>query len=411
MKKILITAYAVNPYKGSEDAMGWNIVLQAARNHEVIVVTRKNNQPAIDQFIALNPNLHTVFSQLSFLYFDWPKWLIFWKKGPLLSMIYFYFWQLSVAIWLKFKALPVDVVHNLNFHNDWTPTFLFILDKPLVWGHIGHHSKIPTQYIYKTYGAFAYLKDRFLWAIKNFFWYVDPFLAICKRRAAVIICMNKDVVAKLRLKNNYIIHPSVAADEQVVLPPQQHIFNVLSVGRFVPLKGFDLTIKSFAKFYHQLSPAQQQKTRLTLIGKGPTKEILLEIALVEGVLQAIDFIGWIPHDLIKRHYQNASVFLFPSHEGAGMVVPEAMSFSVPVVCFAGSGPGDFVHPETTLTVNIDAYSTTITQLASKLNQLFTNQKLMEKERALSLNRFQELFRWNVRGDMLHDVYAQALNEV
>ncbi len=44
--RVLITAYAVNPYKGSEDGMGWNFILQAARFQRVVAVTRRNNGPA-----------------------------------------------------------------------------------------------------------------------------------------------------------------------------------------------------------------------------------------------------------------------------------------------------------------------------------------------------------------------------
>src|SRR5262245_59956149 len=141
MRTILITAYAVNPYKGSEDGMGWNFILQAARYHRVIAVTRVNNGPSIRKYQEANPGDKELYRRIRFLYFDWPAWLRWWKKGPLLSMIYFYGWQLTMALWLRRKKLPVDIVHNLNIHNDWTPSFLWLLGKPMVWGPIGHHDR------------------------------------------------------------------------------------------------------------------------------------------------------------------------------------------------------------------------------------------------------------------------------
>ncbi|MEZ4688114.1 MAG: hypothetical protein R3B47_19250 [Bacteroidia bacterium] len=50
MKTILISAYAVNPYKGSENGMGWRFIEEAAREFNIIAITRKNNPPAIRQF-------------------------------------------------------------------------------------------------------------------------------------------------------------------------------------------------------------------------------------------------------------------------------------------------------------------------------------------------------------------------
>ena len=125
-----MTAYAINPYKGSEDGMGWNFSLQAARHSKIIAVTRKNNRSAIEKFIHENPDER--YANLEFRYFDWPNWMLFWKKGPLLSLIYYYFWQLSLAIHVRFRKWNFDLAHNLNFHNDWTPSFLWITGKPLV---------------------------------------------------------------------------------------------------------------------------------------------------------------------------------------------------------------------------------------------------------------------------------------
>jgi hypothetical protein len=47
MKTVLITAYAVNPYKGSEDGVGWNISNEISKKYKVILITRKNNIPHI----------------------------------------------------------------------------------------------------------------------------------------------------------------------------------------------------------------------------------------------------------------------------------------------------------------------------------------------------------------------------
>jgi len=409
VKRILITAYAVNPYKGSEDAMGWNMILQATRYHKVIAVTRKNNRSAIDRYINEHPEMADQFSRLSFLYFDWPQQLLGWKKGPVLSMIYYYGWQLTLALWLKKQELDVDIVHNLNFHNDWTPSFLWILGKPMVWGQVGHHPLIPKEFIRPVYGRKAYYQDRFLWLLKNIFWYLDPFLAICKHKASLIICMNTEAVKKLRLKKNFIVHPSVAADKGVEADPTlSHArFKVLSIGRFVPLKGFDLTIKSFAKFYSALHKDKQQTVILTLAGSGPYQKQLKQMANDLGIEKAIRFKEWVPRDEVDTLYGRASVFLFPSHEGAGMVVPEAMSYGLPVVCLQNCGPGELVHPDSGLAVPYAGYDLTVDLIADQLSKLFTNPDRMKFEKKLSAARYKELFRWDVRGDMLKDAYHLA----
>ena len=79
MRKILVSTYAVNPYKGSEDGMGWNYISQVARFNKVIAITRKNNRPHIESFIKESPN--KLYENMEFLYFDTPYWTRFWKRG------------------------------------------------------------------------------------------------------------------------------------------------------------------------------------------------------------------------------------------------------------------------------------------------------------------------------------------
>ena len=87
--KVLLSAYACEPDKGSEPAVGWNWVRQVSRFHEVWVITRANNRKPIEKALAKNPlpNAH-------FIYFDLPHWARFWKRGQRGAHLYYYLWQL-----------------------------------------------------------------------------------------------------------------------------------------------------------------------------------------------------------------------------------------------------------------------------------------------------------------------------
>ena len=210
MKTILASAYAINPYKGSEDGMGWNFVLQIAKYNQVIAITRENNRPHIENYIAENPN--ALYQQIQFLYFDLPYWMRFWKKAGRGAMLYYLLWQYAIVNFIKQKNLHFDIVHNLNFHNDWTPSFLWKLEKPFVWGPIGHHPLIPSQYL-KAYAIKNKIVDRLTWLVKKYFWNFSFSLFQTKRKAAHILCMNSKVPQQLSLENNFSIAPSVATQD------------------------------------------------------------------------------------------------------------------------------------------------------------------------------------------------------
>lgn len=414
MKTILMTAYAVNPYKGSEDGMGWNFILQAARFQKVVAVTRCNNGPHIERYLAENPAAAVLAANVEFRYFDLPAWTRWWKKGPLLSLIYFYMWQLGLALWLRRRRLDedVDVVHNLNFHNDWTPSFLWLLDRPLVWGPIGHHPPIPASHLAR-YGTKALIKDRLIGSLKHVFWALDPFLWVTRRAAGRVLCMNSSVAPRLRLAAaDYEIMPSVAVDLPIenpaAAPTSRRDFTVMIAARMVPLKGFDMVIAAFAQFYALLPTTQQGRVRLLLIGSGPEEARLQTLVQTYHLGGCTEHRPWLDRAELLTIYQQAAVFFFPSHEGAGMVVAEAMSYGVPVLCYANEGPGELTPPASVLKVPYRSYEANVDDFAGLLMRLYSSPALQAAEAVLCRRHVAEHHTWGQRGHQLNRVYQHIL---
>lgn len=407
MKTILISAYAVNPYKGSEDGMGWNFICQAARFNKVIAVTRKNNAIPIEKYKRENPD--ACFDHIRFLYYDLPYWMRFWKRGSRGALLYFYLWQMNLPGFIRKSSCDFDIAHNLNFHNDWTPSWLWKTGKPLVWGPVGHHPVIPREFIHGFYGTGAYFTDTLRWITKRFLWACDPFLKTTYRKASVILCMNKSVQSVLPFdKNKMVIMPSVGSEFQPEGLKRSHgNFHVLSVGRFVPLKGFDVAIKSFAGFYNKLEADQKAKAKLTLIGKGPYRNALMELAKRERVDHAVHFINWVDREQLTGYYREASVFLFPSHEGAGMVVSEALSFGLPVICFNNCGPGEFIDETCGIKIPYENYDQSVRKFSKSLFELYSNHALRDKLGDGAIYRFRNYFSWDAKGEMLKRVYESV----
>ncbi len=405
---ILVTAYAVNPYKGSEDGMGWNMILQVARFQNVIAITRENNQEAIDKYIAEHHVPEA--ANIQFEYFDTPYYMRFWKKGGRGALLYFYMWQYFVANWIKKKNWKYDIVHNLNFHNDWTPSFLWKTKKPFVWGPVGHHPEIPKQFL-KLYGFRTVMREGVRWAAKQIFWNFDPFLNKTKKKADHIFAMNSTVAKVLNLPDSKVsILPSVASEEVEPFEAiQTDTFNILSVGRFVPLKGFDVTINAFAAFYYSLPIEKRSKVKLTLVGRGPAKPYLESLIEKNNLDSAVHIIPWIERDKLAMIYQAADVFFFPTHEGAGMVISEAMSYGLPILCFDNCGPGEFINSSSGMAIPYQDYDTIIEFFRQDLNRLYENPELLERLSSGAKRQYRSRFTWDVKGRMFKMVYDSILN--
>lgn len=403
MKTILASTYAVNPYKGSEDAMGWNYVMQLARFHKVIAVTRENNAEHILKFQKENPN--ELYENIEFLYFDLPYWMRFWKKKNRGALLYFYMWQKGIVNFVKKQKVDFDFAHNLNFHNDWTPSFLWKLRKPFVWGPIGHHPEIPEQYLgnySKKDKVIEFLKN----GVKKYFWRISPTLKRTIKNADHIMCMNGSVEKVIDISDkSYSVTPSVATQDYGWSEDKnQDQFTMISAGRFVPLKGFDLTVKSFGKFINSLSIQQRNECKLILVGDGPDKPHLKELVEKFNITEQVEFISWIERKDLMVMMKKASGFIFPSHEGAGMVVPEALSFGLPCVVLDNWGPGQFINEKCGFKVKMEDYDSTVDSLAQSLYRLYNDKGLRAEMSSNAREHFVKQFHWDRRGEQMKVLY-------
>lgn len=404
MKTILASAYAINPYKGSEDGMGWNFIYQIARYNKVIAVTRENNRADIEKYMMEYKD--EIYNNISIIYFDLPYWMRFWKKGSRGALLYFYMWQRALPTFIKKQNIQFDIVHNVNFHNDWTPSFLWKLNKPFVWGPVGHHPEIPSEYLidYK----FSYrIKEKLTIAIKTLFWKLSPSIKNATNKASHIFCMNSSVQKVLDLKNkSYSITPSVATQDfgfEEKLNAEK--FTLITAGRLVPLKGFDLTIKSFATFLNN-NIARKQYAELIIVGKGPEKDFYISLTKELQIEDNVKFIDWIDRNDLMQLFKTSSAFVFPSHEGAGMVVAEALSFGLPIICLDNCGPGEFINPSCGIKVSYTNYQETLKELSTAITDLFNAPELLQRMRINARKHFEKSFKWDIRGDEFKSIYAK-----
>jgi glycosyltransferase involved in cell wall biosynthesis len=121
---------------------------------------------------------------------------------------------------------------------------------------------------------------------------------------------------------------------------RQRMRTVLFVGRIYPVKGLPLLVEAWAK----VRPAGW---KLKIVGPdeaGHRAEI--EIMVADANLGAeIEFTGALSGDALHNVYQEADVFILPSHtENFGMVVGEAMSHGLPVITTHGA-PWELLESE------------------------------------------------------------------
>ena len=167
-----------------------------------------------------------------------------------------------------------------------------------------------------------------------------------------------------------------SADSQLArktYPFVKHRPVVLSVGRLVKQKRFDIAIAAIAQVKRQVPDVCH-----VVVGEGPERQRLNKMAAELGLEGTVHFTGHLPamSPALYGLYSCARVFVLPSvGEGLGNVFVEASAFGLPSVgCASGGVPEVVVDGETGLLAAPDD----IGGVAERIEQVLANQALGEQ---------------------------------
>ena len=385
--KVLLSAYACEPNRGSEPGVGWNWALEIAkRGNKVVVVTRSNNKQSID-LVNLNG------LDIEFIYYDLPA-KVMWLKRVFGVHIYYLLWQIGIYFNIK-KQLPVlqpDIIHHITFVAIRKYSFLCFLGVPFYYGPLGGGESCPVELLKGTSLSHR-LKEK-LRNNLNFMVRWNPLSRAIFKRARKIFTTTNESAQYLPYSFINKIHsfPAIGinnCNEELNKADKDESLKILYVGLFIYWKGIQIVLDALF-----LLKSEGIAFTFTLVGKGKIELFLKKKVEQLGLSGNIKWIDWLPQEQLKELYLNHDLFLFPSlHDSGGMVVLESISNGLPVMSFNLGGPGYFNNNEIgwKIDVNNKTYQNIVSEMASELSSIAKNpekiviksQKCIEQRRKFS----------------------------
>jgi len=401
--KLLISAYACAPNRGSEHSCGWNWTSEVARlGYETTVLVSPAHRTAILAATRQNSTLQ----RIRWVFPEVGAWPLQQGKEPGWERTYNLLWQkkaLRVARELH-REHPFDLVHHLTWAGVRAPTFLGALCVPLIVGPVGGGETSPGK-----------LRDRFplrgrvlesLRDLSNATIELNPIVRRGLRTAEVIFARTADtknlLSPPLRAKTYVqmelgVTQAQIGAPRPIRKMPRK----LLYAGRLLYWKGVHIAIEAVSRLVTQMPDAH-----LTIVGNGP-EETRLKFEIAKLNLDAnITLVPWMPQDKLVRLYDTHDVFVFPSlHDSAGWVVLESICRGMPVACLNLGGPKEIVTPASGIIVDTTGLDTSgvAARLAEELRALLADP---ERLAALSAGAIARAGDFLLR-DQVERLYAQA----
>lgn len=400
--KVLISAYACEPNKGSEPEIGWNMVKQIATYHEVWVITRSNNRTIIENELRINPGFN-----VNFCYFDFPYWLRFWKRGARGYHLYYYLWQIGIYFYARrlHAKFKFDIAHHVTFGSNWMPSFIALLPVPFIWGPVGSED-MPISLLSAL--TFTEKIHEFLrWISRGMGHHFDVFVRLTIKRARCIIDCNSRWTKDFIPSKYY--HKVVRIPQNAIRTTGQptknwcselDTFTVLTVARLVHWKGIRLAAEAFVALNNRFKNA-----RMIIVGEGPVYSDLIKLFQANNVSERVVFTGTLSKNEFLKVLTQGDVFLYPSfHHGQATVVLQAMVVGLPIVCLDCDAIGEMVSDSCGIKIRPKSPKQVVRDLVNALERLGRDPNLRRQMGYNAIKRVRMKYNWDVKGKQVCQIY-------
>lgn len=285
----------------------------------------------------------------------------------------------------------VDVVHQPVPISPRMPTLIFGIGVPVMLGPLNGNINYPP-----AFNGRQSLVERFIIWFGRCASELVNYLLPGKRKSSCILVCNERTRRSLPFAARHIktltsfdngVVPSVW--ENVRQTEREEVARFVFVGRLVAVKSVDLLLEALRLIPHRVS--------LTIIGDGPERE-RLELLAADVERHGIKFAGFLSHQKIVGHFQNARAVVMPSlAEAGGTNVIEAMASGLPVIGSDWGGIADYLTVETGILVKPSSRAGFIEGLAAAITKLIENPKLAEEMGRRARERALHEYAWDKKG--------------
>ena len=406
--KILVSAYACAPNKGSEPGMGWNFVTGLAKFHElhVIVEKRKWEQP-INDFIENNPELN---DSVRFYFIDKKRNKPLRKIWPPSYYWFYKKWQkeaYKLAEQLDLKE-NFDLIHQLNMVGYREPGYLWKIKKPFVWGPIGGLENSPWRFLPSLgFKGFIFYTGRNILNLLQRRFLSRPKKAAKREMAALISATpnTSKLTKSIWGKDSHVICEVGFQNIQKIEFNKRKKGEPLKIvwsGLHIPRKNLPLLLKSLANVNF--------KFELHILGDGELNNSWKKLAKELNLYDSCIWHGWVGKAVANEVYNNAHVFCITSiSDLTSTVTLEALTFGLPIICLDHCGFSHVVNENCGIKINVSSSKKAAIDFSKALEKINEDENLRQNLSNGALIRAKD-FSWESKIDKLNSIYNELLKK-
>jgi glycosyltransferase involved in cell wall biosynthesis len=401
--KLLMSAYACSPDRGSEPGVGWNRALLAAKDFDTWVLTEDSVYgTAIRQYLAA----HGPIDGLTFVYVPKSRLVRLLRRiGLYYASMRFWHYDAYRIGQRRHEEIGFDAVHQVNFMTFREPGYLWKIDAPFVWGPWGGVQNYPWRFLPMA-GPVAAMREAVRSVVNVLQLRFNRRVKQAARRAVLLVACNSENQSAFNEVHG--IKPKVLAGNGVAEllsdSPKASAngpLKILWVGRLEGFKGLPLLLKALASLGGSI------EWELQVIGQGPKLRSWQALARRLGVADRVCWSCLGIRD-VYNEYRKSDLFAFTSmRESVPTVLIEALSAGLPIVYLDHHGMSDMVPLEAGIGIPVGTPKQVVSDLARSIQLLADDPQVRERMSAASIDQAHH-YLWSNQGKQLNLLMLRAL---
>jgi glycosyltransferase involved in cell wall biosynthesis len=409
-ESILISAFACEPGRGSEQEVGWRWAVEMSRWYDVTVITQSRNKPGIDAYLDGSNHCR---DSLRFVYHQLPQPFYRLKsKFDILTWPYYFVWQITmIKLALKLHGeSPFALAHHVTFVSFRVPVYLRYLGVPVVFGPVGGADKAPIRLLARGFGPIVLIKELVRNATTAICSSLLKFWKPLGSAGGVCLAATPSMQAIFTAsKFETKVFPAVGIDAnpspKLRRAEPTAVLKLLFVGRLHPLKGVTLLLEA-------LAVSNLRDFRLTVVGDGRDLSRLRDLSRTLGIGDRVDWVGKMRRELLPEVYRRHDILVAPSlYESGGLTALEAMAQGIPVVALDVGGHSVSIGPECGIRISPSgSFASVVQRLADALLFYRNHPHLILTHGENARRRISGLYAWPIKANEMRTVYERLIDK-
>jgi len=170
-------------------------------------------------------------------------------------------------------------------------------------------------------------------------------------------------------------------------------FIIIGLGDFIDNNHLEITVRSFANFYHNVTSKHQKRVELKLIDDRGNIQKIQQLTKYYKIEDVTEILTLDQQEDIEVKYKIASFLLLPLNRKVENIIQESLSYGLPILCYYSTGSDSLLDQTCSMRIDFENTETSVLNFAEVLKLLYFDPEARKIFKKGAVQKYQADYTW------------------